>query len=59
MKILVDKLPEKLEECPFAGFDFHTGHTCCDITRGEICDLAFDKPCGRLKTLEDAMEEKR
>lgn len=48
MKVLVDKVPTKILECPFTDFDSEIGCTTCILTRGEICELQFDHPCNKL-----------
>lgn len=45
IKILVDKMPVKAEECPFSTYYSKT----CVINEGMACRLCFDKKCDILK----------
>ena len=57
-KILVDKMPSKAEECPFAEYiEFTNKHTCA-FKEGSYsrCKIEINKECDILK--EYKMEEK-
>lgn len=57
MKILVDKMPEKVCECSLAYYDPEFNGHLCSLQQGILCNLAFNLPCKMLFVYKETKKE--